>query len=87
MDVLGDNEDDAVEEHNMPVDFPLINKDKVMALEESIKTDNTFKKLVCINVMIFFCCISLNDKIINVLKCWENTKIYNINANRKYAQK
>lgn len=30
MDVLGDNEDDAVEELNMPVDFPLINKDKVM---------------------------------------------------------
>lgn len=25
MDVLGDNEDDAEEELNMPVDFPLIN--------------------------------------------------------------
>lgn len=64
MDVLGDNEDDAVEELNMPLDFPLIN-----GTGGKHKNRPHLQKNVCINAMIFFFCISLNDKIINVLKC------------------
>lgn len=41
-----EHEGDAGEELN--IDLPLINKDKVMALEESLKTENTFKRMVCI---------------------------------------
>lgn len=46
-----EHEGDAGEELN--IDLPLINKDKVMALEESLKTENTLKRMVCINKMIF----------------------------------